>query len=219
LGLRYRRAGYLPAGADPDAQRAFHDRRLAPRLAEAAAGRRRVFFVDAAHFTRGAYLACVWCLVRLFVPTGSGRQRYRVLGALDAVTRRLTRVTTTGSVNRETAVELLTRLRADHPVGRVAVVLDNARYFRNRVVFRAARRLRIHLLFLPPYSPNLNLIERVWKFVKRVALQGRYQEDFAGFQAAIDRILGGLDGEYAAKMASLLTWNFQTFDDTPILTD
>jgi transposase len=218
LGLRYRRAGYLPAGADPDAQRTFLGRRLAPRLAEAAAGQRQVFFVDAAHFVRGAFLACVWCLVRLFVPTGSGRQRYSVLGALNAVTHRLTGVTTVGSVNRETAVELLTRLRADHPTGRLTVVLDNARYFRNRVVFAAARRLRIHLLFLPPYSPNLNLIERVWKFVKRTALQGRYQSDFAGFRSAIDRILGGLDGEYAAEMASLLTWNFQAFDDTPILT-
>jgi transposase len=218
LGLRFRRAGSLPAGADADAQGRFHDRRLAPRLAEAAAGQRQVFFVDAAHFVRGAFLACVWCLVRLFVPTGSGRQRYSVLGALDAVTRRLTRVTTTGSVNRDTVVELLTRLRADHPHGRLTVVLDNARYFRNRVVFGVARRLRVHLLFLPPYSPNLNLIERVWKFVKKTALQGRYQSDFAEFRAAIDRILDGLDGKYKAEMKTLLTWNFQMFDDTPILT-
>ena len=177
-----------------------------------------MFFVDAAHFVRGAFLACVWCLVRLFVPTGSGRQRYSVLGALNAVTHELARVTTTGSVNRETALALLASLRERHPVGRLTVVLDNARYFRNRVVFAAARRLRIHLLFLPPYSPNLNLIERVWKFVKKTALQGRYQSDFAAFQAAIDRILDGLDGEYLPQMTTLLTWNFQMFDDTPILT-
>jgi transposase len=190
---------------------------LRPRLAEAAAGRRRVLFADAAHFVRGAYLAWLWCLVRLFVPTGSGRQRYSVLGAVDAVSHRLTRVTTDATVNRDTAVALLEQLRARHPGERLTVVLDNARYFRCSETQAAARRLGIHLLFLPPYSPNLNLIERVWKFVKKEALQGRYAEDYPAFKAAIDGILDGLTGRYAAAMDSLLTWNFQTFDDTPIL--
>ena len=176
-----------------------------------------MLFADAAHFVRGAYLAWLWCLVRLFVPTGSGRQRYSVLGAVDAVSHAMTRVTTDATVNRDTAVALLERLRADYPGERLTVVLDNARYFRCGATQAAARRLGIHLLFLPPYSPNLNLIERVWKFVKKEALQGRYADDYPTFKAAIDSVLGGLTGRYAAAMDSLLTWNFQTFDDTPIL--
>jgi transposase len=190
---------------------------LRPRLAEAAAGRRRVLFADAAHFVRGAYLAWLWCLIRLFVPTGSGRQRYSVLAAVDAVSHALTRVTTDATVNRDTAIALLERLRADYPGERLTVVLDNARYFRNYEVQAVARRLGVHLLFLPPYSPNLNLIERVWKFVKKEALQARYPEDYPAFKAAIDGILDGLTGRYATAMDSLLTWNFQTFDDAPIL--
>ena len=166
---------------------------------------------------RGAFLAWVWCLVRLFVPTGSGRQRYSVLAALNAVSHELPRVTTDGTVNRDTAVELLATLRRRHPTGRLTVVLDNARYFRNRAVLGAARRSGIHLLFLPPYSPNLNLIERVWKFVKAAALQGRYQEEYSGFKAAIDEVLDGLTDRHAAEMKTLLTWNFQSFEDTPIL--
>lgn len=176
-----------------------------------------MLFADAAHFVRGAYLAWLWCLVRLFVPTGSGRQRYSVLGAVDAVSHAMTRVTTDATVNRDTAVALLERLRAGYPGERLTVVLDNARYFRCAQTQAAARRLGIHLLFLPPYSPNLNLIERVWKFVKKEALQGRYADDYPTFKAAIDSVLGGLTGRYAAAMDSLLTWNFQTFDDTPIL--
>jgi len=176
-----------------------------------------VLFADAAHFVRGAYLAWLWCLVRLFVPTGSVRQRYSVLAAVDAVTHQMTRVTTDGTVNRDTAAALLGRLRGRYPGERLTVVLDNARYFRCYDTQAAARRLRIHLLFLPPYSPNLNLIERVWKFVKKEALQARYPEDFPAFKAAIDGILDGLTGRYAPAMDSLLTWNFQTFDDTPIL--
>ena len=162
-------------------------------------------------------MAWVWCLVRLFVPTGSGRQRYSVLAALNAVSHELPRVTTDGTVNRDTAEELLAALRRRHPTGRLTVVLDNARYFRNRVVLGAARRSGIHLLFLPPYSPNLNLIERVWKFVKAAALQGRYQEEYSGFKAAIDDVLDGLTDRHAAEMKTLLTWNFQSFEDTPIL--
>jgi transposase len=176
-----------------------------------------VVFADAAHFVRGAYLAWLWCLVRLFVPTGSGRQRYSVLAAVDAVSHRMTRVTTDATVNRDTAIELLVRLRADYPGERLTVVLDNARYFRNHDVQAVARRWGVHLLFLPPYSPDLNLIERVWTFVKKEALQGRYAEGYPAFKAAIDGTLDGLTGRYAEAMTSLLTWHFQTFDDTPIL--
>ena len=128
-----------------------------------------------------------------------------------------TRVTTDATVNRDTAVALLARLRADYPGERLTVVLDNARYFRNHEVQAAARRGGIHLLFLPPYSPNLNRIERVWKFVKKEALQGRYAEDSPAFKASIDGILNGLTGRYAEAMDALLTWNLQTFDDAPIL--
>ena len=163
-------------------------------------------------------MAWVWCLVRLFVPTGSGRQRYRVLAAPNAVSHELPRVTTDGTVNRDTAEQLLAALRRRHPTGRLTVVLDNARYFRNRAVLGAARRSGIHLLFLPPYSPNLNPLERVWKFVKAAAPQGRYQEEFSDFKAVIDDTMDGLTDRHAAEMKTLLAWNFQSFEDTPILT-
>jgi transposase len=76
-----------------------------------------------------------------------------------------------------------------------------------------AAELKIELLYLPPYSPNLNLIERLWKFVKKEVLSCRYYADFAGFTAAIVECLEGIEGKHKEAIASLLTLNFQTFED------
>ena len=86
--------GVIPAKADPEAQAVFLKDELEPRLAEAQAGERAVFFVDAAHFVLGAFLGLLWSLVRLFIQAPVGRQRFNVLAALNAVTHDLMMVTT-----------------------------------------------------------------------------------------------------------------------------
>ena len=72
----------IPGGADPQLQLDFLTRELLPRLGEAQKGERRIFFVDAAHFVLGAFLGMIWCFIRIFIPSASGRQRYSVLGAV-----------------------------------------------------------------------------------------------------------------------------------------
>lgn len=81
-------------------QATFLKEKLGPVLAEAKAKQRSVFFVDAAHFVQGSFLCCVWCLVRMFVRGSSGRRRYNVLGAWNAVTRELIRVTSPLTTHR-----------------------------------------------------------------------------------------------------------------------
>ncbi len=105
----------------------------------------------------------------------SGRQRFNVLGAWNAVTRQLIAVTNTTVVNTKTMGELLRKIAALGLTGPITLVLDNARYQHNAAVEALATQLGITLLFLPSYSPNLNLIERLWKFIKRRALYGRFQ--------------------------------------------
>jgi len=136
----------VPAKADPAAQQRFLDAELRPRLVDAAAGRRRVLFADAAHVVRGAFLGYLWCLVRWVVPTGSGRQRYSVLGAIDAVTHELVRETTVGAVDQVTAGRLLRRIRERYPTGPITVVWDNARYQHTALVRSIAAFYRIELL-------------------------------------------------------------------------
>jgi len=198
-------------------QSEFLDKELKPLLDAAQAGQGHVFFGDAAHFVFGTFLCHLWSFVRLFVRAASGRQRFNVLGAWNAVTRELIAVTNTTVVNTETMCELLRKLADLGLTGPITLVLDNARYQRNAVVQALAAQLGITLLFLPSYSPNLNLIERLWKFTKRRALYGRYHPTFRDFQAAIQEVLDGLSTKYSQQLASLMTLNFQQFDDVPLM--
>jgi transposase len=207
----------VPAKADPGEQAAFLKDELRPRLDQAERGKRTVLFVDAAHFVYGPFLAHVWCLVRLFVPGPSGRKRYDVLAALDAVTREVIRVTNHGYINALSVCDLLGKVAAAGLPGKVTLVMDNARYQRCALVQAEARRLGIELLFLPPYSPNLNLIERLWKFVKKEVLGARRLDTYDAFTQAIDGCLDGLPTKHKSKMDALLTLNFQLFDDVPML--
>lgn len=198
-------------------QREFLDNELKPKLDAALAGRGHVFFVDAAHFVFGTFLCCLWSIVRIFVRAASGRQRFNVLGAWNAVTRELIAITNTTVVNTDTMCELLRAVAKRGLSGPVTMVLDNARYQRNAVVQGLAAELGIVLLFLPSYSPNLNLIERLWRFMKRRAAYGRYHPTFADFRAAVQDVLDRVTTTHAKKLASLMTLNFQEFDEVSLL--
>ena len=189
---------------------------LEPVLTQARVEQRSVFFVDAAHFVQGSFLCCVWCLVRMFVRGASGRRRYNVLGAWNGVTRELIRVTNDTRVSSDTMVELLGRIAAQ-ATGPTTLVLDNARYQRCVAVEAEAKRLGIELLFLPSYSPNLNVIERLWRFTKKKALRGKHYPDFATFRAAIDECLDRIPTDHREALASLMTLKFQTFDSDSFL--
>ena len=198
-------------------QQAFLDAELRPALDAAVGGAEHVLFVDAAHFVYGTFLCCRWSILRVFVRAASGRQRFNVLGAWNPVTRRLLSVTNTTVVNTETMCQLLRVIAAEGLVGPVTVVLDNARYQRNKAVQGLAAELGLRLLFLPSYSPNLNLIERVWGFAKRRSVYGTYHPDFASFRAAIERTLNGISTTHAEALESLMTLEFQTFEDVSLL--
>lgn len=173
--------------------------------------------MDAAHFVYGTYLCCLWSILRVFVRAASGRQRFNVLGAWDAITRTLITVTNTTVVNTDTMCELLLAVAARGYAGPVTLVLDNARYQRNDAVKGRAAELGIELLFLPSYSPNLNLIERLWRFTKRAAIYGKYHPTFADFRAAVEDVLARISTKHADKLASLMTLNFQEFEDVSLL--
>ncbi len=210
-GLKYRKVAPIPAKADADRQATFLEETLEPALADAQAGHRHVLFMDAAHFVMGAFLGYLWCFARVFVRTSPGRQRFNVLGALHAVTHEVTTVTNTGYINGQSVVTLLERIREKYGTAPITIVLDNAAYQRCALVRDRAAVLEIELLFLPPYSPNLNLIERLWKFVKAECLNSHYYETFPDFCAAISRCLTETSTVHKTRLDTLLNLKFQRF--------
>ena len=211
MGLSLKKTAPVPGKLDSQLQFNFYQSELQPRLQEASQGTRKVFFVDAAHFVLGAFLGLVWCFVRPFIRTAPGRQRYNVLGAVDSHSKELISIRTTDSINAGVVCALLEEIASRHPQQAVTLVMDNARYQHCALVVSQAAALGIELLFLPAYSPNLNLIERLWKLVKKRCLTNRYYEDFGKFRAAIDGCLDDLNGAAKAELDSLLTLRFQFF--------
>jgi transposase len=223
LGLKWRCLGAIPLPPKKTieehaaTQAEFLETKLEPLLADARAGKGQVFFVDAAHFVMGSFLCCVWCVARLLIRGGSGRKRYSVLGAWNAVTHELVSITTDATVSAQTMCALLVKIAALGLQGPITLVLDNARYQHCALVMDFAKSLNIHLQFLPSYSPNLNLIERLWKFIKKQVLYGRHYATFADFRAAIDDCLAKIPSDHRDKLNSLMTHNFQTFDPASFL--
>jgi transposase len=201
----------MPAKADPDRQAAYLTQEIEPRLAEAQAGKRAVFFMDAAHFVLAPFLGFLWSVTRLFIPAPSGRQRFNVLGALNAITHELVAVTNDTYITAETVCALLQKLAALNLDMPITLFLDNARYQKCALVTTTAAKLHIELCFLPAYSPNLNLIERLWKFVKKQCLYSKYYADFVTFKDAIATCLSELDTQHQSALDSLLALHFQTF--------
>ena len=212
MGMSLKRTYAIPGKLDTQQQFDFYQTELKPRLDEASKGERKLFFVDAAHFVLGAFLGMIWCFTRPSIRASAGRQRYSVLGAVDSHSKELISIKTTGSVNALTVCALLEAIARKHPNQPITLVLDNARYQRCALVSENAAALGIELLFLPAYSPNLNLIERVWKLVKKRCLRNSYYENFEKFQSAIDACLEKLNRKQRKELHSLLTLNFQFFE-------
>lgn len=220
IGMRCRKVGFIPGkGSEPEKieeQEKFRQQRLEPLLKEAKESRRAVFFVDAAHFVHRAYLGFIWCFSRIFLPSPSGRKRFNVLSAINAVTKQVISVSNQTYINAKSVCELLFQLSdldLDIPI---TLVLDNASYQKCKFVKDIAAFLGIELLYLPSYSPHLNLIERLWRFVRNECLYSKYYENFADFQAAIASCLEKTNTEYKEQLATLLSWNFQSFQKVQI---
>jgi hypothetical protein len=129
------------------------------RLKEAKEGKRKVYFMNAAHFVFAVFLNYVWCFAKLTIKVPTGRQRLSVLGAIDAITKEMTYVDEDAYVSADSVCRLLDKISTGGKIP-VTVFLDNARYQKCKKVVSHAEKLKIKLAFLPSYSPNLNLIER-----------------------------------------------------------
>ena len=211
-GLKFIKCGHIPAKANNEAQHDWVETELKPVIEAAEQGKVHLFFSDAAHFVLTPFICRLWCAARVFLKASAGRNRINVLGAVNAITKEIITLTNTTYITSETLIEFLKKLKGKFGDKPIAIVLDNARYQHCFTVKTMARSLGIHLLFLPPYSPNLNIIERLWKFTKKKILYAKYYEKPCEFHLAIETFFKNANLNYMTELKTLLTLKFQFFD-------
>jgi transposase len=140
------------------------------------------------------------------------RRRHNVLGALNFISKKMEFVANNEYITSVQVVELMEKIAKKYCGRLIVLVLDNARYQRCKLVEEKAGLLGIQLEFLPPYSPNLNLVERFWKFVKTNVLNASSLNTFGLFCKIIDEFVAYAYIKHKPKMDSLITDNFQLFD-------
>lgn len=180
-------------------------------MEKAASGDIALLFLDASHFVMGCdFLGHIYGKTRRLVRTFSGRQRYNVLGALDYVSKKVHTITNDTYITATEVCAMLHQIASEYKGLPVHLVLDNARYQKCAAVQELAKKLGISLEYIPPYSPNLNLIERVWKFVKG-EISSKYYDDFDAFKQKINSIISSMDGENKPKINRLIGKGVQLF--------
>ncbi len=141
------------------------------------------------------------------------------MGALDSITKNVITITNQTFVNSTVFCELLLKLHQENFAIPITLVLDNARYQKCKMVTELHDFFQIELLYLPSYSPQLNIIERLWKWIKKDALYCKWYSKFDAFKQAIEFSLNKTNfSQYKPELESLLSLKFQSFENTKTMT-
>lgn len=190
---------------------------LQPVVDEAKEGKRKFYFMAAVHFTLEAFTCHVWCRKPLYLKTGAGRNRFNLLGCVDLFSLDIIQSHSMIYVDAEQTKSFLEKVRRESGDIPVSIVLDNARYQHCQAVKDKATELGINLIFLPPYSPNLNIIERLWKYTRRHVLAGKYFDSPVKFHDALRYFFEVDYINHKPYLSSLLTLKFQSFENAHLL--
>ena len=209
LGYRYKKAKLEPGKHPaPEVQEAFVEKyeNLKENIEEGAV----IYVMDAAHPQHNPVLGCGWIKRGKEYPiqSNTGRQRLNINGAVN-VQDLSAEIRFDDTIDAVSTIALLQQLEQANPdAPRIVVICDNARYYKSKLVAEYLKTSRIQLEPLPPYCPNLNLIERFWKFFKREVLYNHYYETFEKFRSACRNFFAELD-KFAPRLRTLLAENFQ----------
>lgn len=207
LGFSYKKPTHVPGKQDPVKQQAFV--RQYDRIKARKGENDPIYFADATHPQHNSIPSYGWIKKgqEKELKANCGRQRLNINGAINIETLE----STTGfydTINADSAIDLFSKIEAKHPNAKIIyIIVDNARYYHSRLLKKTLKGTKIKLIFLPPYSPNLNLIERYWKFFKKKVLNNCYYETFDEFKLACQDFFRKRK-KYLPELQRLLTENF-----------
>jgi len=213
LGFTYKLTTPVPCQANSEAQADFLDE-LAVLEAHVERGEAVLYYADAAHPTHNTRCTRAWCEVGKERPllTVSGRERVNLNAALNAYEPTQILLDETTCVNAQSTRRLYEHLLAAHPdKARIYVVCDNARYYKNKELRAWLADKPICQVFLPTYSPNLNLIERFWKYLRQKIINTTFYRTKGQFKTAVLDFFDRLP-EFGQELASLLTRKYHIID-------
>lgn len=216
LGFVYKKTVAVPGGANPVEQAAFLEE-LKPFLAEVDPASEVVYFIDAVHPQHNTRSDYAWIKKgqNKEVRSNTGRSRLNLNGAMNAHQPEDVVIVESERINAQSTQQLLEQLLDKNPDKDVYVFADNARYYYNKELKKwLDGHPRMQILYLPPYSPNLNLIERLWKFMRKKVINLHYYAKFDDFRAAIRMFFQHIK-QYKNELISLITPNFQRFSVAP----
>ena len=207
LDYVYKKPKLVPGNPDVDAQELFSEQYNDFMLSKPDDV--EVVFVDAVHPEHNALAAYGWIKrgETRELKTNSGRQRLNLHGAINAETHEIT-IIEAETVDSDSTLNLLSAIENKYPTAsNIKVILDNAKYHYSKVVRDYISTSRIDLVFLPSYSPNLNLIERLWGFFKKQVLHNSYYKDVGVFRKACIKFFREID-QYSNEIANFMTADF-----------
>lgn len=172
-----------------------------------------LLFFDPTHQVHNTVIGKCWQPIgganTITLPSNTGRRRLSVLGAINAITMQFSSVITEDNCDQFMVQETFKSIRSEYPDGKkIVMILDNASYNKAYATRDCAADHNISLDFLPPYCPNLNLIERLWKFMKKKILKCQYYPTFKDFYQAISDFCRTLS-QYSDEIFSIISQKFQ----------
>jgi transposase len=184
-GFSYKKPSIVPGKADKERQEEWlaEYEKLKKRLGEDET----ICFIDGVHPTHNVQPACGWIKkgLRKELPANTGRSRLNLSGAIDIFSHNIV-IQEDQTLNAGSTIRFFQRIEEAYPGKRkIHIFCDNAPYYRNKAVKEYLEKAKIILHFLPPYSPNLNPIERLWKWMKERVIYNTYYEYFEEFKGAI----------------------------------
>jgi transposase len=208
MGFTYRKPKHVPGKANPQAQEKFIE--MYNELKDDKNPEDRIWFMDAVHTLHNSQPAYGWLKkgYDYTIESNTGRQRVNINGAYSIEDHNVV-IDEAKTINAQSTIALLKKLMKEQPLGILYIILDNARYYRSRNVREfLEKNPRIQLLFLPAYSPNLNIIERLWRFFKKKVVYNSYYEDYEYFRRCCINFFKKIEN-YKPELQSLMTENFQ----------